>query len=51
MHINQVQKLTKLTKRNIKISSSGIIKTAYHNDSFLFLFGKRKLQSLEISCE
>ena len=31
------------------ISSSGILKTIYHNGSYLLLFGKRKLQSFEIS--
>ena len=29
--------------------SSRILKTIYHNGSYLFLFGKRKLQSFEIS--
>ena len=32
-------------------STSGIFKTIYINGSYLFLFGKRKLQSLEVSCE
>ena len=31
------------------ISSSGILKTVYHNGSYLLLFRKRKLQSFEIS--
>ena len=30
-------------------SSSGILKTIYHNWSYLLLFGKRKLISFEIS--
>ena len=30
-------------------SSPGILKTIYHNGSYLLLFGKRKLQSFEIS--
>ena len=34
-----------------KCSSSGIYKTTYHNDSYLLLFEKRKLQSFEISYE
>ena len=28
---------------------SGILKTIYYNGSYLLLFGKRKLQSFEIS--
>ena len=31
--------------------SSTIFKTIYHNGSYLMLFGKRKLQSFEISRE
>ena len=30
-------------------SSSGILKTIYHNSGYLLLFGKIKLQSFEIS--
>ena len=30
-------------------SSSGILKTIYHNGSYLLLFDKRKLQSFELS--
>ena len=30
-------------------SSSGIIKTIYHNGGYLLLFGKRKSQSFEVS--
>ena len=30
-------------------SSSGILKTVYHNGRYLLLFGKKKLQSFEIS--
>ena len=30
------------------ISSSGIFKTIYHNDKYLLLFRKRKLQTFEI---
>ena len=29
-------------------SSSRILKTIYHNGSYLLLFGKRKVQSFEI---
>ena len=32
-------------------SSSGIFKTTSHHNSYLLLFGKRKLQSFEISFE
>ena len=32
-------------------TSSGILKTIYHNSSYLLLFGKRKLQSFEILLE
>ena len=32
-------------------SSSELFKTKNHNGSYLFLFGKRKLQFFEISCE
>ena len=28
--------------------SSGILKTVYHNGSYLLLFGKRKVQNFEI---
>ena len=35
----------------MKVTSSfGIFKVIYHNGSCLLLFGKRKLQSFEISC-
>ena len=32
-------------------SSCGIFKTTYHNDSYLLLFGKRKLEGFNISWE
>ena len=32
-----------------KTSSSGIWKTIYNSSSYLLVFGKRKLQSFEIS--
>ena len=32
-----------------RTSSSGILKTIYHKGSYLLVFGKRKLQSFEIS--
>ena len=36
----------------MKITSScGICKAKYYNCSYLLLFGKRKGQSFEISCE
>ena len=36
----------------MKVTSSGkFFKTAFHNDSYLLSFGKRKLQSFDISCE
>ena len=31
-------------------SNSEIFQTVFHNSSYLLLFGKRKLQSFEISC-
>ena len=47
MHAKCVYKWEK-----IKIStSSGMHDTIYHNITYLLLFGKRKLQSLEISWE
>ena len=46
MHTRQVN------YEKVKISStSGMHKTIYHNGSHLLLFGKKKLQRLEISCE
>ena len=39
MHIEQVYKLWKIKST----SSSGILKTIYHNDNYLLLFGKRQL--------
>ena len=33
------------------ISSFRILKNKYHNVIYLVLFGKRKLQTFEISCE
>ena len=45
MLTEQVSKLWKMKTT----SSSGILKTMYHNGSYLLLFGKRKLQSFEIS--
>ena len=33
------------------ISSSGILKTTYHNGSYLLLFRERKLQVLKFSFE
>ena len=41
MHIEQVYKLWKIKST----SSSGILKTIYHNDNYLLLFGKRQLQN------
>ena len=43
--MEQVSKLWKMKTT----SSSGILKTMYHNGSYLLLSGKRKLQSFEIS--
>ena len=44
MHKEQVHKLWKVKTT----SSSGILKTIYHNGNYLLLFEKRKLQSFEI---
>ena len=41
MHIEQVYKQWKIKST----SSSGILKTIYHNDNYLLLFGKRQLQN------
>ena len=36
----------------MKVNSSfGIFETIYSNGSYSLLFGKRKLQSFEVSCE
>ena len=43
--MEQVYKLWKMKTA----SSSGILKTIYHNGSYLLLFRKRKLQIFEIS--
>ena len=43
----QVYKLWKMKTT----SSSGILKTLYHNGNYLLLFGKRELQSFEVSEE
>ena len=37
--------------KQVNSTSSGIHNTAYHNGSYLLSCRKRKLQSLEISCE
>ena len=44
MHKEQVHKLWKVKTT----SSSGTLKTIYHNGNYLLLFEKRKLQSFEI---
>ena len=41
-----MEQVYKLWKMKIT-SSSGIFTTIYHNDSYLLLFGKRKLHSLK----
>ena len=41
--MEQVYKLWKIRAAR----SSGILKTIYHDGSYLYLFGKRKLQSFE----
>ena len=38
-------------KKTKKCNSSGIYAIRYHNDSYLLLLGKWKLQSFEITCE
>ena len=38
-------------EKNESYGNSGIFKIIYVNDSYLELFGKRKLQSFEISCK
>ena len=45
--MEQIKKLWKMETT----TSSGILKTIYHNSSYLLLFGKRKLQSFEILLE
>ena len=40
-----------MKKRKKKCCSPGINKARYNNNNYLFLLGKRKLQSLEISYE
>ena len=41
-----------MTHEKLKINKiSGVYKTIYYNGSYLFLFGKRKSQSFEISWE
>ena len=45
MYMEHVYKLWKLKTG----SSSEMLKTVYHNGSCLLLFGKRKLESFEIS--
>ena len=45
-----MEKVHKLRKMKIS-NSSGILRTPNHDGSFLLLFGKRKLQSFEISLE
>ena len=45
MHMEQVCKLWKIKTT----SSSGVLKTMHHNGSYLLLFGKRNLQSFEMS--
>ena len=43
------EQVSKLWKMKTTSSSGIILKTMYHNGSYLLLFGKRKLQSFEIS--
>ena len=45
--MEKVRKLRKMKTSN----SYGILRTPNHDGSFLLLFGKRKLQSFEISLE
>ena len=37
--------------KTVLSSTSRIRKAIYHYDSYLLLFGNKKLQSLEISCK
>ena len=40
------------TMKTVKVTGCfAIFKTIYHNGIYLLLFGNRKLQSFEISCE